>query len=154
MFLNHRYIADVVESKNVRQILDRESIGVALSTHPDLPAKLGEDGLVFGSTFLVEQDFLTGLPCALYMNAAMNTTFVNRVSASVLKAFRWVATLLNSSAMAHRITILTPGGSSLKKLSSFMPKQSNFKQKIVKLVSEYCQVSTKAVKFHAKIVIF
>jgi hypothetical protein len=81
------FMVQVVESPTFRPILDDKIVAKILWTRPDLPPYLGEQGLRFGSLFLTNKNFLNGLPCAVFMNSVMNSTFVDRLSPQVLKAF-------------------------------------------------------------------
>ena len=85
--LDKEDLARFIMYPNIQTVLTKESLFIALNAHPDLPAKLSPQALDFGSKFLVDQDFLTALPCAVYKNAASNSSFVNALEPQVLQAF-------------------------------------------------------------------
>ena len=80
-------LARFIMYPNIQEVLSKEALFIALKAHPDLPAKLSPQALDFGSKYLVDQDFLTALPCAVYKNAASNSSFVNALEPQVLQAF-------------------------------------------------------------------
>ena len=80
-------VARIIQYPNIQAMLTKESVFLALNYHPNLPGKLGHQAMDFGSRFLTDQDFLSALPCEVYMNAAQNSTMVNDMDPKVLQAF-------------------------------------------------------------------
>ena len=80
-------VARIIAYPNIQSLVSKESLFVALTEHPDLPNKLNMQALEFGAIFLTDQDFLTALPCAVYLNTACNSSFVNSLEPEVLQAF-------------------------------------------------------------------
>lgn len=80
-------VARIIAYPNIQSLVSKESLFLALTEHPDLPNKLNMQALEFGAIFLTDQDFLTALPCAVYLNTACNSSFVNSLEPEVLQAF-------------------------------------------------------------------
>ena len=85
--LDDEDVARIIQYPNIQNILTKESVYLALTHHPNLPAKLSPGSMEFGTRFLTDQEFLSVLPCEVYMNAAQNTTLVNDMDPRVLQAF-------------------------------------------------------------------
>jgi len=83
--LSRDFIADAVEVRNVRQLLDRISVSIFLNIHPDLPEHLGKNGLHWGFFFFLDPNFIDSLNCAVFLNVMSNTTFVDQTPAKVMK---------------------------------------------------------------------
>ena len=84
--MNVSDVARIIQYPNIQAMLTKESVFLALNYHPNLPGKLGHQALDFGSRFLTDQDFLSILPCEVYMNAAKNSTIVDIMDTKVLRA--------------------------------------------------------------------
>lgn len=70
-------------------LLDRHAIALILNVYPDLPMLLSKEGLEMGSHYFTDQGFLNNLPCAVFMNAVTNISFVDQLSGAVLRVCKF-----------------------------------------------------------------